>query len=964
MKSKFVFIITAVLFMFSFSFSFASDASCVVSANVGIKNSDAQTAGDVTRLQNFLTSNGYLAEGNISGYFGELTLAAVKAFQAANGIDTTGFVGPSSRAKISSVGCGEVLGAFSDYLSSLRSAATFKTVDKGTLKLSYDNANKESSLVGKQQVRVVAGSQDVLINYIPLRLKGNVGNISTPHGITPNDIDTTFVGVSNSVKETVTVDAGDDDTQVDVWRVKAGKEAVFETTITLRPKDMYAGTYYVYAPDAIILKGDAFESVNVQSVNSATVTIVGEKATFIPTTPPAATASSSISVLTPNGGEKYKIGDTLNIKYSGKNFPLASYLSVFLTDGPTPIDVKAMSNAISSPSTSGEVSFVIPESGCSGDMCYPAFKPGNYKVNLLLTDKRPVGNIPNPPAVKTLADDKSNATFAIASSTVPRPAATSSQNYLISTSLTANRDDYYAGDSVALTYAVKNNSQSPIAYSFSSGCQVEVSGPFEDDEICSQSLTSFSIPAGQTKTFTINKDIEADAAKKTYSVTAMLDGYSKTKATANIRVVATSTTLVTFPRNLTLGSTGNDVAALQTILIDKGFLVMPAGVAKGYFGLATMNAVIKMQRAAGISPAFGYVGPATRAYLEDQPMAGGVLGASTSSGSPVTTIKEKKKKSKPAVSVSPSSVSQTLSVGQEYSQTLFVENIEGFSSTSSLSSTWSVPKKGLPAGITLEEKGEFWYVLTGAATEPGKYKTKIKVTVKSGKEKDTVSIPVVIEVKPAAPSAFLFARDLTLGSTGPDVVVLQDLLVFKGFLVMPTGTAKGYFGASTQKALAKYQKSVGLSPADGYFGPVTRAYVNAHETPVEEAAVLEVPAESFVDEGSGAYGYGDDDTLRWYTFSFKATAIGEDAVISSSSIKVFGEGAGTFLRSYEVSSTAEESSPGVFTVEEGESETFTVTVTLYDVSVSGVYRVGLDSIGATDVDNASFRTSYRTIYSH
>jgi len=72
-----------------------------------------------------------------------------------------------------------------------------------------------------------------------------------------------------------------------------------------------------------------------------------------------------------------------------------------------------------------------------------------------------------------------------------------------------------------------------------------------------------------------------------------------------------------------------------------------------------------------------------------------------------------------------------------------------------------------------------------------------------------------------------YSRDLTLGSTGADVVALQDALVAKGHLVIPTGVSKGYFGALTQSALAKYQAAVGISPTAGYFGPITRAKLSS-----------------------------------------------------------------------------------------------------------------------------------------
>lgn len=77
------------------------------------------------------------------------------------------------------------------------------------------------------------------------------------------------------------------------------------------------------------------------------------------------------------------------------------------------------------------------------------------------------------------------------------------------------------------------------------------------------------------------------------------------------------------------------------------------------------------------------------------------------------------------------------------------------------------------------------------------------------------------------PTTTTFTKDLTLGSTGSDVTALQTLLVSKGFLTMPAGVSKGYFGSLTKSALAAYQASVGISPASGYFGPITRAKMNS-----------------------------------------------------------------------------------------------------------------------------------------
>lgn len=73
-----------------------------------------------------------------------------------------------------------------------------------------------------------------------------------------------------------------------------------------------------------------------------------------------------------------------------------------------------------------------------------------------------------------------------------------------------------------------------------------------------------------------------------------------------------------------------------------------------------------------------------------------------------------------------------------------------------------------------------------------------------------------------------YARNLTVGSRGDDVVALQTMLEAKGFLVMPVGVAKGYFGSLTKAALAKFQAANGIAPAVGYFGPITRAFVGSN----------------------------------------------------------------------------------------------------------------------------------------
>lgn len=90
---------------------------------------------------------------------------------------------------------------------------------------------------------------------------------------------------------------------------------------------------------------------------------------------------------------------------------------------------------------------------------------------------------------------------------------------------------------------------------------------------------------------------------------------------------------VQFNTNLTIGSTGADVTALQQYLVSKGFLQMPVNVSYGYFGPITRGAVARWQAANGIAPAVGYFGPISRAALNGMIVTGGT----TTGGGTVVT---------------------------------------------------------------------------------------------------------------------------------------------------------------------------------------------------------------------------------------------------------------------------------------------------------------------------------------
>ena len=68
-----------------------------------------------------------------------------------------------------------------------------------------------------------------------------------------------------------------------------------------------------------------------------------------------------------------------------------------------------------------------------------------------------------------------------------------------------------------------------------------------------------------------------------------------------------------FTVDLSYGSTGADVNALQQMLIDAGLLAIDAPT--GWFGPMTRAALAQWQAAHGVAPAVGYFGPITRAAI-------------------------------------------------------------------------------------------------------------------------------------------------------------------------------------------------------------------------------------------------------------------------------------------------------------------------------------------------------------
>jgi hypothetical protein len=119
------------------------------------------------------------------------------------------------------------------------------------------------------------------------------------------------------------------------------------------------------------------------------------------------------------------------------------------------------------------------------------------------------------------------------------------------------------------------------------------------------------------------------------------------------------------------------------------------------------------------------------------------------------------------------------------------------------------------------------------------YKKKPKTTKPTEGPKDTkpktepkTNIPNIILINNKTSDIKVFNRDLDFGIKGEDVRELQEVLNKTGYIINSISGGPGslgnettYFGEKTRQSLAKYQKDNGISPALGYFGPKTKAFM-------------------------------------------------------------------------------------------------------------------------------------------
>lgn len=233
-----------------------------------------------------------------------------------------------------------------------------------------------------------------------------------------------------------------------------------------------------------------------------------------------------------------------------------------------------------------------------------------------------------------------------------------------------------------------------------------------------------------------------------------------------------------------------------------------------------------------------------------------------------------------------------------------------------------------------------------------------------------------------------FTRNLTLGSTGPDVKALQEYLNANGAPVAASGVGSAghettYFGSLTKNALAKWQADHGVSPAVGYFGPLTRAKIAALASSAPSAPsapVVTVPAGtdlvvSLATDSPSARTIGSGTAFN-PALKFTLTAGAKNVTVNSITVQKSGFVANTKLNGVDLvdangmrygnvvtSVNADNSilitfgsSPIVVTA--GTSQTFTLRFNLVNGDYTGTVAFSIPSVSSLAADTTAISGSF------
>lgn len=222
-----------------------------------------------------------------------------------------------------------------------------------------------------------------------------------------------------------------------------------------------------------------------------------------------------------------------------------------------------------------------------------------------------------------------------------------------------------------------------------------------------------------------------------------------------------------------------------------------------------------------------------------------------------------------------------------------------------------------------------------------------------------------------------FDRDLTIGSSGNDVVALQTFLYSKGYLAI---NATGYFSNLTKAALSAYQVANNIT-STGFFGSLTRTKMTSDCAGLVSVVTIEPTLVSVGETVNQGVGSGDIGT---FNIKYKIKAIGGDVYIPTfseyTSYIVDKGGVAVASTTGMVTSVLTDvtdytqTANGNYKISEGSEEAFELVTTVVPKAGQGggMYKMALTSINWSPFDGtptnsftdlAAYKTSYKYLNS-
>ena len=227
-------------------------------------------------------------------------------------------------------------------------------------------------------------------------------------------------------------------------------------------------------------------------------------------------------------------------------------------------------------------------------------------------------------------------------------------------------------------------------------------------------------------------------------------------------------------------------------------------------------------------------------------------------------------------------------------------------------------------------------------------------------------------------TGFTFTRNLQVGATDSEVIQVQKFLNSHGAVIASTGAGSpgnesSYFGAKTKAAVIKWQKANGVSPASGYWGPLTRAKANAlgggsttggttggTTTPTGAGVVVTAatqPANSLAPQGASRVPFtsftltnnsGAAQTITGITV--QRTGLAQDAAFSG---VVLVDPNGLQIGVARTFDANHQATVGdTFTLQAGESKTFTVAGNMTDKTTMSAYTGQVAAVSVIGVNTS------------